>query len=219
MTSKKGPVWRGVEDLRPHLVPLGSLSPHPANPKDHDLGAIASSLARFGQQVPILVQRSTGWIVAGNGRWESIPMVAELETALDVGPGEPWTHVAAIFTDMDDLQAKAYALADNRSHDLGGYHEDRLAALLSELAATGDLTATGYDEDDLDNLLAALRPRVPDDVAGMTDPTLRSEVVVEIRCSRAFLESADGGNEDPSDTIREILVRWGEEEGVEVSIA
>ena len=212
----KAPVWRGIEDLRTHLVPLAAVSPHPANPKDHDLGAIASSLARFGQQQPILVQRSTGWIVAGNGRWEAVPMVAELEAALDVGPGAPWTHIAAVFTEMDDLTAKAYALADNRTHDLGGYHEDRLAALLAELVPAGGLLATGYDPEDLDALLASLRPNVPADVAGLEDPELRSEVVVEIHCSRAFLEF-DAGYEG-ADSVRDLLARWGAEDGVEVSI-
>lgn len=206
--TKPKVVWRGPEELRPHLVPLSAVSPHPDNPKDHDLGAIAASLARFGQKVPILVQRSTGWIVAGNGRWESIPMAAELERALEVGPGVEWTHVAAVFDDLDDLEAKAYALADNRTHDLGGYREDVLARVLGELATADGLVATGYDPDDLDNLLAALRPAVPFDVPAPEDPEVRSEVVVEVRCGRAFLER-----------IRPTLDEWAAEEGVEVGIA
>ena len=184
-------VWRGPEALRAHLVPLSSIRTHPDNPKDHDLGAIAASLARFGQKVPLVVQRSTGWIVAGNGRWEAIPMVAELEKLLEVGPGEPWTHVAAIFDDLADLEAKAYALADNRTHDLGGYHEDRLAALLTELASSGDetLVATGYDEDDVENLLASLRPRVPGETPfhGRGEGRISEAVEVRVRCSRSFL--------------------------------
>lgn len=200
-------VWRGPEALRAHLVPLSAVAPHPANPKDHDLGAIAASIARFGQQQPILVQRSTGWIVAGNGRWEATPMVGELEAALEVGPGEAWTHIAAIFTEMDDLEAKAYALADNRTHDLGGYHDDKLAALLSELAGADQLMATGYDADDVDNLLASLRPFVPIDVAPPAAPELGSEVRIEVACSRAFLR-----------TIEPELARWSSA-GAVVSIA
>lgn len=201
-------VWRGPEGLRAHLVPLAAVRPHPANPKDHDLGAIAASIARFGQQQPILVQRSTGWIVAGNGRWEATPMVAELETALETGPGAEWTHIAAIFTEMDDLEAKAYALADNRTHDLGGYLDDKLAALLSELATADQLIATGYDLDDVDNLLASLRPFVPPDVPAPAAPELGSEVRIEIACSRTFLG-----------LIERTLADWSSADGVEVSIA
>lgn len=210
-------IWRGADALRPNLVPLSGVQPHPQNPKDHDLGAIASSLARFGQLVPILVQRSTGFIVAGNGRWEAVPMVAELETALEVGPGEPWTHIAAITVDLTDAEALAYALADNRTHDLGGYREDVLARVLGELAGLGPdaLLGTGYDLDDYDNLVASLRPSVPFDVPGMTEPELRSEVIVEIRCSRAFLDGVDGDGS----SRRSTLAEWGEEDGVEVSIA
>lgn len=201
-------VWRGPEALRTHLVPISAVSMHPDNPKEHDLGAIAASIARFGQQVPILVQKSTGWIVAGNGRWEALPFVGELETTLDLGPGSPWTHVAAVFSDLSDLEAKAYAIADNRTHDLGGgYNDEKLAALLTELGAAGELTATGYDADDLDNLLASLRPMIPTGDPMPADPDLGAEVRIEINCGRAFL-----------DEIRDKLAAWQSRDGVEVSI-
>lgn len=201
-------VWRGPDGLRPHLVPIGSISQHPDNPKEHDLGAIAASLARFGQQVPVLVQKSTGWIVAGNGRWEALPMVAELERTLEVGPGEEWTHVAAIFSDLSDLEAKAYAVADNRTHDLGGgYNDEKLAKILAELGEAGLLVGVGYDEDDVDNLLASLRPMIPIDEPP-TDPELGAEVRVEIECSRSFLEE-----------VSATLADWQRRDGVEVSIS
>lgn len=171
-------VWRGPEALRSHLVPISSISQHPDNPKEHDLGAIAASLARFGQQVPVLVQKSTGWIVAGNGRWEALPMVAELEATLEVGPGEEWTHVAAIFSDLSDLEAKAYALADNRTHDLGGgYNDEKLARLLTELGEAGVLVGTGFDSEDLDAILAGLSAP-----ASFPDPETGGEP--EYRCPK-----------------------------------
>ncbi len=52
-------------------VPLGSLHLDPANAREHgpeNLEAIVSSLKRFGQAEPIVVQRSTGRVIGGNGR-------------------------------------------------------------------------------------------------------------------------------------------------------
>lgn len=207
--TEKTIVWRGAEELRSHLVPRSSISQHPDNPKEHDLGAIAASLARFGQVVPVLVQRSTGWIIAGNGRWEAVPMVGELERTLGVGPGDDWTHVAAVFVDFDDLTAKAYAIADNRTHDLGGgYNDEKLAKLLSELSASGSLVGVGYDQEDVDGLLASLRPMIPTDVATPADPELGADVRIEILCSRVF-----------ADEISAVLATWGGRDGVEVSIS
>jgi hypothetical protein len=48
------------------IVPIDSVTLHPNNPRRGDVEAVAASLARFGQQKPIVVQASTGYVVAGN---------------------------------------------------------------------------------------------------------------------------------------------------------
>ena len=201
-------VWRGPESLRPLLVPIESVTQHPDNPRQGDAGAVGASLARFGQQKPIVVQKSTGWIVAGNHTWLGAQMVGELESVLGFGPGKDWTHIAVVFSDLPELEAKAYAIADNRTSDLGTYDEDRLARILSELATADQLAGVGYDSEDVDALLASLLPFVPPDVPGRSEPDLGAEVRVEINCSRSFL-----------DTVSGTLAEWGTVEGVEVSIS
>jgi hypothetical protein len=200
--------WRGPEALRPLLVPLSAVTPWPENPRLGDAGAVAASLARFGQQKPIVVQKSTGWIVAGNHTWYAAAMVGELETALGFGPGLEWTHVAVVFSDLSGEEAKAYAIADNRTSDLGTYDDDRLAKILVELASAGQLVGTGYDGDDVDELLASLEANVPTDFGAQKEPELPSEVRVEISCSRDFLSEISG-----------TLADWRARDGVEVSIA
>jgi ParB-like chromosome segregation protein Spo0J len=202
-------VWRGAEQLRPLLVPLSSVTQHPDNPRQGDAGTIAASLSRFGQMKPIVVQRSTGWIVAGNHTWQGATMAGELERVLDTGPGEDWTHVAAVFVDLDDLEAKAYAIADNRTSDLGTYDDDRLARILSELAEADSLVGVGYDRDDVDERLASLSPMIPTDLAPPNPAgSVGPEVLVEIRASRAFV-----------DEVSAVLATWAGREGVEVSIS
>ena len=63
-----------------------------------------------------------------------------------------------MWVDDDEATAKAYALADNRTHDLGGYDADALAALVADVAGYEDavlFASTGYTADDLTLLLAA----------------------------------------------------------------
>jgi ParB-like chromosome segregation protein Spo0J len=75
------------------------------------------SLERFSQYKPIVVQRSTGHILAGNHTYQAAKMSG-------------WTHIAVVFKDCDDATALALMLADNRTSDLGVYDD----ALLLELA-------------------------------------------------------------------------------------
>ena len=125
-----------------HLaVPITDVKLWPKNPRRGDVGALSESLKRFGQVRPILVQKSTMQVVAGNHL---------LRAAAALG----WTEIAALILDMSDKQAKAYVAADNRMSELGDFDEVALASLLAEIVRNDTLEGTGYDKDDLDALLA-----------------------------------------------------------------
>jgi hypothetical protein len=125
------------------VVPIETLALHPRNPRQGDVGAISESLKRFGQQKPVVVQKSTGYVVAGNHL---------LRAALALG----WTSIAANAVDMTDVEAQAFMLADNRTAELGSFDELVLGELLKELAAADELVGTGYDGEDVDEMLAKL---------------------------------------------------------------
>jgi len=121
-------------------VDINSLTSDPANVRTHNeknLAAIKGSLAKFGQQKPIVVNRE-GVVVAGNGF---------LMAARALG----WKKVFVTRTDLPASQQTAFAIADNRSAELAEWDMDavkqQLAALQiedAELAA-----ATGFDYDEL----------------------------------------------------------------------
>jgi ParB-like chromosome segregation protein Spo0J len=90
---------------------------------------------------PVVVQRSTGYVVAGNH-------LRRAAAALG------WQNLAATVLDLDDATASGYLLADNRCSDLGTYDDALLAALLEEQAAAGNLAGTGYGQADIDELVA-----------------------------------------------------------------
>jgi len=138
--------WHGPASLVPSLVPLESLSRWPGNPRQGDVGAISLSLQRFGQQKGIVVQQSTMQIAAGNH-------MRDAAVALN------WTHVAATISPLDDREAQAYVIADNRTAELGSYDEDLLGDMLKRLAEEGNLSATGYDAGDVDKYLRDLQRR------------------------------------------------------------
>lgn len=117
-------------------VEIATLKPHPDNPRRGDVPAIMRSLERFGQQKPIVVQRSTGYVVAGNHT---------LEAARRLG----WTTIQAVIQDLDDETARAYLIADNRTSDKASYDKAALGRLVTSVLS---LEGTGFNEDDLEVL-------------------------------------------------------------------
>lgn len=136
-----------AEPLRHLAVPIETLSLDPANARLHDernLDAIKGSLARWGQRLPVVVQRHGKVVRAGNGR---------VLAARQLG----WTHLAALIVDEPDVEATAFAIADNRTSDLAEWDDSALARLLQSLPQDL-LDTTGFSTDDLNELLSELDP-------------------------------------------------------------
>jgi site-specific DNA-methyltransferase (adenine-specific) len=146
-------------------VPIDSIALHPRNPRRGNVEAVAASLARFGQQKPLVVQASSRYVVAGNH-------------LLRAARGLGWSEIAANVQDMDDAEATAFMLADNRTADLGGYDDALLAAILAETQAADNLAATGYDNDAVASLLAGLGVSDPRDADAVPDPPTGAELYV-----------------------------------------
>jgi ParB-like chromosome segregation protein Spo0J len=126
------------------LEPMDRVSEYPGNPRRGDVQAIVESLRANGMFQPVVAQRSTGYILAGNHRHAAL-----------VSLGEP--RIPVLWVDVGDVEAKRIALADNRTADLASYDD---AALLELLRSLGEddaaLLGTGYGADDLDDLALLL---------------------------------------------------------------
>lgn len=133
-----------MHDLRLEQVPLDQIAQHPDNANNGDLDAIHESVEVNGFYQPIIVQRSTGYILAGNHRYQILYRLKE--------PTAP-----VIYLDVDDDAAKRIMVADNRTTRLGYDDESALASLLEDLYQTDlGLAGTGYDSQDLSTLLSEL---------------------------------------------------------------
>lgn len=121
------------------LVPISTLRNDPSNVRTHserNLEAVRKSLASFGQQKPIVALRD-GTVIAGN---------ATLQAARSLG----WEEIGVAWTDLDETQAKAFAIADNRTAELADWDWDQLATQLEELGEAGfDVSALEITEEDL----------------------------------------------------------------------
>lgn len=122
---------------------LDDLRPHPRNPNNGDIGAIHTSITTNGWYGAVIVQKSSGYILAGHHR---------IIAAQHAGA----TRVPIIELDCDDQTALRILLADNRTASLATTDTDTLASLLRDLLDQDGLAGTGYDTDDLDDLITEL---------------------------------------------------------------
>jgi hypothetical protein len=127
--------------LKIEKVKCNSLEVDPKNARKHserNINVIASSLESFGQRRPLVIWGNT--VIAGNG-------------TLEAAKGLGWTDVfiTRVPSDWTEDQARAYALADNRSSELGDWDSELLASQLIALADTGfEIEDIGFSMD-LDN--------------------------------------------------------------------
>jgi hypothetical protein len=167
--------------LRTDLIPLAQLTPYPGNAKQGDVGAILSSLCHNGQYRGLVV-RETGAgafvVLAGNHTTQALAAHGPGDCGMTVKDGDqerpcgvcanqPWEPVARCeIVQCDDTTAARINLVDNRSADLGTYDDAALAELIGGL---DDLAGTGYSEEDLSGLLAAIEEATAEEEAAAAE--------------------------------------------------
>lgn len=125
-------------------VTIDQLHLNPANPRHNEAAIphVAASLERFGWQQPI-VAKADGEVIAGNTR---------LKAARELG----MTEVPVVRFEGTDLDAVAYGIADNRTHEFAQWDDGGLAKLLAELRDEDSLAGVGFTSDEIDALFATL---------------------------------------------------------------
>lgn len=148
-------------------VSIESVQFDPANARKHNeknMAAIKGSLARFGQQKPIVIDKNNV-VIAGNGT---------LTAAKALG----WKEIGVIRTHLEGPEAIAFALADNRTAELAEWDLDVIGKTLKSLKDFDiDVGSFGFDDD----FMSAHTPRIVEGNEGLTDPDEVPEQV-ETRC-------------------------------------
>ena len=136
------------------MVATAALKLDPRNARKHgrkNLDAIKSSLATFGQRRPLVVMPDM-IVIAGNGTLEAMRELGWTECSITITP-EDWTPE----------QAKAYALADNRTAELAEWDNTQLSTTLAELDAAGWATQDlGFEQSSFDDDANVVQDEVPD---------------------------------------------------------
>ncbi|MDH6489636.1 hypothetical protein [Streptomyces sp. SAI-127] len=156
-------------------VALGDLRPFPGNARRGDPAVILQSLVRTGQ-FRSLIARDTGdglVVLAGNHTLQALlahgPGPCGLTTTVDgeelpcaLCGGQEWAPVARCeIVTCDDATATRINLVDNKAAQTGGWDEEALAELIAGL--DGDLAGTGYTDQDLADLVAAIEEAYEED--------------------------------------------------------
>ena len=138
--------------MKTERVKIAELLPDPSNVRRHDkrnLDAIKASLAKFGQQKPIVIGPA-GVVIAGNGT---------MQAAQELG----WESIDIVRSDLAGVEATAFAIADNRTSELADWDGASLAETLAGLQLDEDFDhlAAGFTDEEIDGLMSGL---VPDEI-------------------------------------------------------
>ena len=133
-----------AENLAPLAVDIDSVKLDARNARKHpkpNLDALKKSLESYGQRKPIVVNKKTMTIEAGNGLWQA---------AKELG----WAQIAVVFVEDDKETAQAYSLMDNQSALLAEYDFPLLKDILLELdTGAMDMGLTGFSDKDIEELM------------------------------------------------------------------
>ena len=133
-----------MQDIELQHWPVCKLIPYGRNPRknDHVIEQMAGAIQEFGFRIPIIA-KSTGEVVDGHLR-----LKAALHLGLETVP-------VVLADDLTPMQIKAFRILANRSATWADWDEDLLRLELEELQLDDfDLALTGFDDDEIAELLA-----------------------------------------------------------------
>ena len=166
VNTKGADVAISAARLQMELIAIDDLRPDPANPRripDAELEALTKSIREFGLVDPIIARSEDKTVIGGHQR-----LLAARRLGLETVP--------VIFLDITKERAQLLNVALNKIS--GDFDQELLARLLADLSETPelDLTLSGFDEKEIQQLLKGLEAREKRDRPEMfaLDAALRS---------------------------------------------
>lgn len=133
----------GTEMQEQKTVKIEDIKFFPKNARVHrkkNLDAIRDSLSKFGQVEPLVVQKSTSFVLGGNGRLEAMRSLG-------------WKEANCVLLDLNDKDALALSVALNRTSELSEWDIESLQEVMSFVKDDKDLLP-GWSEDELAAMLS-----------------------------------------------------------------
>jgi DNA modification methylase len=139
-------------NLRIEYRPLGEIRPNPRNPRKHSsrqIKKLARIISKLGFNVPLVIDRH-GNLLAGHARYEACVKLGFTEA-----PTICLEH-------LNDNEALAFVLADNRLAELSEWDDKILAEHLKDLSLVldFDLELSGFEMGEIDLRIEGAKPEL-----------------------------------------------------------
>jgi DNA adenine methylase len=128
-----------MEYVDPHTLRPWKGNPRVMSAEEHE--RLRNGIRYFGIVDPFIVRRRDGLVTGGHQR---------LEDALELG----LARVPIVRVDVTDHEVKVLNLALNKIH--GDWDEDKLALVLKDLQDMPEITLTGFDEAEINNIIESI---------------------------------------------------------------
>jgi ParB-like chromosome segregation protein Spo0J len=136
---------------RERVIKIEELIKDDNNAREHsteNMNAITKSLKQFGPARSIVVDKDDV-VRAGNGTFEAARELGiENVRVIEASDNE---LIAVQRKDWNDATAKGYAIADNRSAELGEWNHDVLSSTMKKIDDLIDLSGLGFSDAQLDH--------------------------------------------------------------------
>ena len=175
-------------------IDIDKCIPLDGNPRKGNVDAIMASYKEFGQVKPIVVHSGEdGYtVIAGNH---------QLEAAKQLG----WDKIAAVVLDTDEKKAVAFALADNKTSELGHTDPELLNDILGNVVSDfSDLwDGLGWDEFELAALdeQASRLTAISEEESGYIAPVIINPDTTEVTTTPSVDISSGEGKLVPTGDI------------------
>lgn len=193
-TAEKRATVRIPEGLAHMCVPVSTLKLWKDNPRHNDVAVpkLMKAIQEHGFRVPIVVDQD-GIIRAGNTRFKAAKKLG-------------MTEIPAVQQEfLNEEQATAFALIDNKSNEWATWDDELLARLFSAKAFKGYAGKTGFD--DAERRAILMEPDVDRlNKVKAKNSGLKGKVIVLV------MDAAQ------VDDVKEMLKLWVESKGLDVEV-
>lgn len=138
-------------------IDLDEVERWPRNPKKHDIPRIKKSIKKHGFTIPLARDATTGMLVAGHGRLQSLRELrdegADVPERILVDPKTKRWFVPVLLglSFESEEAAEEYLLTDNRLVEAGGWDPEMLTKIFKEMPRER-IEASGFSDADVTRL-------------------------------------------------------------------
>lgn len=182
-------------DLAPLMVDIDSVQQHVENYNAGNVDGIMESIMTNGMYRPIYIQRSTGFILAGNHTWLACKELGA-------------TQIPVSYVDCDDAQALVIMLADNEYAKQAQVDLGQMVKIGEMIQSTVGLLGSGLTDQTLEQLKAMANTPFDPEPSDMGQwPTLCFQVAPHVKRNFQEMTSQAGGDTERF-TMLMMMAGW-----------